>query len=266
MTIINGVNLHYEITGNGEPLLLVHGSWGDHREYDQIVPALAARFLVISYDRRGHSASGPAAGSVSDDIADAAALLEHLDHGPTHLFGACSFVPLWLASRRPDLVRSACVHEPALFGLLPDGASQPPPAEAAALDLIRAGRHEQAARTFFEEAVMGPGTWNHLPAMVRDAFIRNAPTFPEERDDPDASLVDLDALANSGVPVRITHGRDGDPSFRAVAARIATAVPDTEVKELPGGHAPHITHPTEFVASLTSWLQASPAKPRMTRA
>ena len=39
MTIINGVNLHYEVIGVGEPLLLVHGSWGDHREYEQIVPA-----------------------------------------------------------------------------------------------------------------------------------------------------------------------------------------------------------------------------------
>ena len=65
MTIINGVNLHYELIGSGDLLLLVHGSWGDHFEYDQIVPALAERFRVLTYDRRGHSASGPATGSVS---------------------------------------------------------------------------------------------------------------------------------------------------------------------------------------------------------
>ena len=64
---------------------------------------------------------------------------------------------------------------------------------------------------------MGPGAWDLLPPPVRDTFVRNAPTFAEERGDPDASRVDLDALAGSGVPVRITHGRDGDPVFRAIA-------------------------------------------------
>ena len=254
MTIINGVNLHYEVIGVGEPLLLVHGSWGDHREYEQIVPALAERFRVVSYDRRGHSASGPATGSVSDDIADAAALLEHLALGPTHLFGACSFVPLWLAARRPDLVRSTCVHEPASFALLAAGAPQPPPAEAAALGMIREGRYEEAARTFFEQAVMGPGAWDHLPPPVRETFVRNAPTFAEERGDPDAAFVDLDALADGGVPVRVTLGRLGDPSFAAVAERIGRAVPGAVVETLPGGHAPHVTHPAEFATSLIGWL------------
>ncbi len=28
----NGVELFYEVSGTGEPLVLVHGSWGDHHE------------------------------------------------------------------------------------------------------------------------------------------------------------------------------------------------------------------------------------------
>ena len=264
MTIINGVNLHYEVIGVGEPLLLVHGSWGDHREYEQITPALAAHFRVISYDRRGHSDSGPASGSVNDDVADAAALIEHLDLGPTHVLGVCSFVPLWLTARRPDLVRTTCVHEPALFDLLPDGSPPPPAGEGRALELIQAGRHEDAARTFFEQVVMGPGAWQTLPPPVRATFVRNASTFPEERDDPNASRVDLDALASSGVPVRITCGRDGDPVFRVIADSVAAADQSARIEQLPGGHAPHITHPADFVASLTRWLHAAPATPRLT--
>jgi pimeloyl-ACP methyl ester carboxylesterase len=254
MTNLNGVNLYYEVTGRGEPLLLVHGSWGDHHEYDQVVSPLAAQFRVVTYDRRGHSASGPAAGSVRDDIADAAALIEHLELGPTHVFGACSFVPLWLAARRPDLVRTAAVHEPALFSLLPDGAPEPPAAEKLAVELIRAERHEEAARTFFEQIVMGPGGWAFLPPPARDAFITNAPTFAEERRDPDSATIDVEALAASRVPVLITHGHDGDPVFRAVADHIAAAVPSTTVKELLGGHAPHITHASQFLITFIDWL------------
>jgi len=255
MTIINGVNLHYELISSGDLLLLVHGSWGDHFEYDQIVPALAERFRVLTYDRRGHSASGPATGSVSDDVDDAAALIQQVDRGPAHLFSVCSFVPFWLAGRHPELVRSACVHEPPLFGLLPEGAAtQRPPAEAEALDLIRAGRHEQAARTFFDQVVMGPGSWAQLPPPVRNMFVGNAPTFLEERADPDAACADLDALVRSGVPLRVTLGRDGDPCFRAVADRIVAAVPGTAVDPVPGGHAPHITHPAALAKSLINWI------------
>ena len=37
----------------------MHGSWGDHRNWAPVVPALAESFRVLSYDRRGHSAAGP---------------------------------------------------------------------------------------------------------------------------------------------------------------------------------------------------------------
>jgi pimeloyl-ACP methyl ester carboxylesterase len=140
-----------------------------------------------------------------------------------------------------------------LFGLLPEGAAIQPPAEAEALDLIRDGRHEQAARTFIEHVVMGPGSWAQLPP-IRKILVGNAPTFLEERADPDAARADLDALVRSGVPLRITLGRDGDPSFRAVADRIAAAVPGAAVDPVPGGHAPHITHPAALVKSLTNWI------------
>jgi pimeloyl-ACP methyl ester carboxylesterase len=54
---VNGVSLHYELTGAGDPLVLVHGSWGDHHNWDPVVPALAESFQVLTYDRRGHSQS-----------------------------------------------------------------------------------------------------------------------------------------------------------------------------------------------------------------
>jgi pimeloyl-ACP methyl ester carboxylesterase len=39
---INGVQLYWELTGNsGEPLVLVHGSWVDHHNWDRVVPSLA---------------------------------------------------------------------------------------------------------------------------------------------------------------------------------------------------------------------------------
>jgi hypothetical protein len=52
---VNGVRLFYEVSGHGEvPLVLVHGSWGSHHNWDLVVPELAESFRVLTYDRRGH--------------------------------------------------------------------------------------------------------------------------------------------------------------------------------------------------------------------
>ncbi|MFF1490964.1 alpha/beta fold hydrolase [Streptomyces sp. NPDC058304] len=37
---VNGVDLYYEVVGEGEPLVLVHGSWVDHENWQLVVPHL----------------------------------------------------------------------------------------------------------------------------------------------------------------------------------------------------------------------------------
>ena len=72
----NGVRLACTDTGgDGPAIVLVHGSWGSHRNWDPVVPGLAEHFRVITYDRRGHSDSGhpPGQGHFSEDAADLAA-------------------------------------------------------------------------------------------------------------------------------------------------------------------------------------------------
>ena len=55
---VNGVRLFYELSGSGTvPLVLVHGSWDSHDDWDLVVPRLTDSFRVFTYDRRGHSQS-----------------------------------------------------------------------------------------------------------------------------------------------------------------------------------------------------------------
>ncbi len=75
---INGANLFYELTGSGDPLVLVHGSWVDHSSWQLVVPDLTRSFRVMTYDRRGHSLSERPLGQGSrrEDEEDLVALME----------------------------------------------------------------------------------------------------------------------------------------------------------------------------------------------
>src|SRR5688500_17861059 len=157
-TVVNGVELYWELTGEtGEPIVLVHGSWGDHHGWDSVVPTLSRSFRVLTYDRRGHSQSARPAGQgrVHEDVADLAALIEHLGLGPAHILGSSfgGVIVLRLAATRPDLFRTLLVHEPPLIGLLDDLAAGPrlrseQGQSPSVLDLLEQGQMEAGARLF----------------------------------------------------------------------------------------------------------------------
>jgi pimeloyl-ACP methyl ester carboxylesterase len=65
---VNGVELYCELTGTGSPLVLVHGSWTDHRSWDA-VPGLAESFRLLRYDRPGQNQSErlPGQGGIRED-------------------------------------------------------------------------------------------------------------------------------------------------------------------------------------------------------
>jgi pimeloyl-ACP methyl ester carboxylesterase len=57
-TVVDGVHLHAEVEGIGDPpLVLVHGWCSNLRHWDAVTAHLAARHRVLTVDRRGHGAS-----------------------------------------------------------------------------------------------------------------------------------------------------------------------------------------------------------------
>lgn len=265
---VNGVRIHWEIAGDvGDPLVLVHGSWGDHENWASVVPALARSFRVLTYDRRGHSRSERPAGqgSVRDDVTDLLALLEELRHAPAHVVGN-SFggsIVLRLAAARPELFRSLIVHEPPLFGLLKDeptakqalAAVQERMSSAAAL--LAGGDWTGGARQFVETIAFGPGAWPELPEEVRETFVFNAPTWLDEVRDPEALEIDLSGLRRFTAPALLTIGAQSAPFFPLVVDRIAAVMRQARLRTYIGaGHVPHLSHPEEYVRVVTEFVKA----------
>lgn len=111
-TVLNGIRIAHEVTGDGPLVVLVMGSgspgrvWGLHQ-----VPALVdAGYRVVTFDNRGIGASDQCASgfTIDDMVRDVAALIEH--HGaPASVVGTSlgARVTQELALARPDLVRAA---------------------------------------------------------------------------------------------------------------------------------------------------------------
>ena len=77
---INGVELHYEMAGDGEPLLWLHGFMGAGPDWKYIFTDPPAGFRLIAPDLRGHGASTNPSGEFSfrQAAADVEGLLGHL--------------------------------------------------------------------------------------------------------------------------------------------------------------------------------------------
>jgi pimeloyl-ACP methyl ester carboxylesterase len=58
LLMANGVQHYYEKTGQGDPLVLVHGGFVDCRMWDPQVDYLSNHYQVIRYDLRGHGKTG----------------------------------------------------------------------------------------------------------------------------------------------------------------------------------------------------------------
>lgn len=180
MAVIPGgeVDLFYEEAGSGAGLVLVHGSWVDHHEWDQMMPLLARHFRAVSHDKRGHSNSPSPTGQ--------------------------------------GVVAAVVAHEPPGLGLLAgdpaysevlQGFTTRVGAVAAAL---KAGNYAQGAEPFVDSIALGPGSWKRRPQEQRETFVRNAPTFLDELGDPDGLTLDVQRLicAGAGHNPHLTHPQD----------------------------------------------------------
>ena len=265
---VNGVELFYETAGNADvPIVLVHGSWGSHHNWDRVVLGLAKSFKVLVYDRRGHSQSQRPAGqgSVREDVADLAALIETLELAPAWVagnsFGAA--ITLRLAAERPELFRGLIAHEPPLFEPLRDDPTLGPLLEAtrprikSVVDRIASGDHAGAAEQFVETIALGPGKWATLPAAMQQTFIENAPTYLDEARDPEQIAFDVDRIKSFDKPALLSIGDQSPPVFAPVIAMFAKAIPGAEVNTFRGaGHIPHTTHPDAYVERVTAFIRA----------
>ena len=109
----DGKQVWYDVSGKGEPLVLIGGSSLVHNQWDFILPILRDHFQIILYDQRGAGLSDkhPQGISVEGWVDDLRIILDQLGIEKTHIFGTSngSFIVIRFAAKYPERV-GAIIH------------------------------------------------------------------------------------------------------------------------------------------------------------
>jgi pimeloyl-ACP methyl ester carboxylesterase len=213
--VLTTSGVHVTVWGDGEPAVLVHGSFGWGEETWREQRPLAEDNKLLLLDRRGCGES-PADGRVDfeRDAGDVTELLGEGAHLVGHSYGGV--VSLLAAARRPEAVRSLVLIEPPAFGVARG--------DAAVEELIRdieaaasAARDPSEYRAAFLRAFGFPAQPKPLDgdnlAAARAAMTERPPW---EADIP------LDELARAGLRVLLVQG-DWCPAPDSARARAGAA-------------------------------------------
>jgi pimeloyl-ACP methyl ester carboxylesterase len=105
---VNGLRTYYEVHGEGEPLLLMHGGFCTVETFARQTPDFASKHKVIVPERRGHGRTPDLEGPITYEAMaeDTIGLMEALGISSAHLVGYSDGgnTALLIALKRPDVV------------------------------------------------------------------------------------------------------------------------------------------------------------------
>ena len=251
-------------SGDGPPLLLIHGTAGDHTTFRVVGPLLAAAFTVHAMDRRGRGASGDnlpyAIEREFEDVAVVAEALASESGAPIAVFGhsyggRCALgAALWTET----IDRGICY----------EGAPTPPgqtyhPAglEGRLNDHLEAGDPDGLLATFMTEVVgMPPADLAKYRAdPVWPVRVAAAGTIPRELEAERTPAASLEVLGRVRQPVLQLLGSASLPVFRAATLALDASLPNGRIVEIEGArHAAHHTHPDAVVTAVRAFLAGDP--------
>jgi pimeloyl-ACP methyl ester carboxylesterase len=249
---VAGLQTWHEVSGTGEPLVLLHGAFAGVSSWFAQTPVLVnAGFRVHVPERRGHAhtpdVDGPLTYSVmADDTID---YLETVVREPAHLVGWSdgAVVGLLTALRRPELVDRLV-----LIGQYYNSLGK---VSGGMLDqLLAAG---DRAMTFLraEYDTVSPDGAEHFP-VVYAKLLHLVNTEPE---------LELESLAAVRAPTLVLQG-DRDEVTVEHSLAVVAALPDARLAVLPGTHALPIESPAVVNELLVSFLRGGPQPPSWSEA
>lgn len=245
-TSADGTTIGSHRSGNGPPIVLVHGTSGAKSDWGLTTPQLEPHFTVLAMDRRGRGRSPDVRPyAIEREFEDVVAVVEAQSE-PAHVVGVSwgAICALGAASRT-DRIRSLVLYEPPIGFLEHPGLPGLVERTEALKEADDADGILQAFYDFLGESDALEFLRSFPPAwtqMMRDAF-----TIPRElRAGAARRLEDLE-LDSVSQPTVVLVGELSAEEFHEGAARLADLLSNAKVQTLPGQtHAAQALAPEEF--------------------
>ena len=257
----NGIVTFYEDTGQGPPVVLIHGHAADLRLWDLQTPALVeAGYRVLRYDVRGHgrSTAPPTGYTWANYALDLRDLLECIAVPRAHVVGLSmgGGIALQLALDFPERVSSLVPVDSTLPGF-----DHSPEYGGAIEDLVAAVRVE-GPRVAFERLWLTHPLFDGLRrfperfelirttalAYAAADYLDETPYAPPERQA-------ADRLAELRAPTLVMVGELDIPDFQIIAEVLAGNIAGARLQVIAdSGHVPPLEQPQAFNQALLGFL------------
>jgi len=247
----DGTPIAYQRSGEGPPLVLVHGALASHQRWISILPELEKQFTVYAIDRRGRGESGDASTyAIEREFEDVAAVVDSIGDGVNvlgHSYGALCVLEAALLT--PNFRRLVAYEPPP--APVPDGLME------RIQDLLDAGNRESAIITFVRDLVKMPPheieQWRASP--IFPTRLATVHTIPREFRAAEVYQFEPERFKHLNVPTMILLGGASPPFARKNVECWHNTLPDSRIVVLPGQqHIAMDTAPDLFVREVQTFL------------
>jgi pimeloyl-ACP methyl ester carboxylesterase len=249
----NGIDIYYEVQGEGEPLVLIPYLAADQACYAFQVADYAKQFTCFTVDNRGAGLSGKPEGSYSTELLadDVAAFMQAAGIDRAHISGLSlgAATGMWLAAKHPEKVKTLSLH------------SAWPRTDPFLTVIVEGWRiMAQALDDVTDMVIKGIFPFCFTPELyaARPEYIDSLADFVRSRPMPpvnaflrqSAAVLAHDAqdvLGQIQAPTQITFGRHDIVTSTRFADPLTAAIPDSELVIFEDcAHAPIYENVTGF--------------------
>jgi pimeloyl-ACP methyl ester carboxylesterase len=248
--------LHCEISGDGAPVVLLHGFATDLHLWDDQIPVLAQTYRVIRYDLRGFGKSAASAEPYSH-AGDLKALLDQLGLARVVIVGLSlgGGAAINFAIEHPEAVRGLVLVDSTLGGFAwsPSFTTDQAAIRKAAID----GGVEAARARWLSLAIFGPALQNPRCADRVRAQVGGYSGWHWLNPDPGRAFTPpaIQRLAAITAPTLVVLGERDTPDFHAIASTLERGIAGAKKVTIPGaGHMANVEAPETFNDILLEFL------------
>ena len=254
-TGVTSNGLYYEVSGAGEPVVLLHGFSLDRRSWDREEAWLRPDFTVIRYDLRGHGRSDP----WTDPFyahADLLTVLDELGVADAALVGlsAGAQIAIDFALDYPDRVRSLVLVSPGLGGFQPVGSFD---WMSAVMEALQDGDARTASQLWADTPLMKVESDPVTDSVMREIVTDNWAIWTYDRQlQQTLTPLAVKRLSEIRVPTLVVTGERDLVDTHRVADTLVVCLPNARLIEAPGaGHLVNLEAPELFREVTSAFLR-----------